>query len=75
MFVMYYVDNTYNTIIQYMSMAHVYVSRAVMSDSVISWTVARQAPLSMDFSRQEYQSGLPFPSPLFVIDIKKKKTK
>ena len=27
------------------------------------WTVARQAPLSMDFSRQEYQSGLPFPSP------------
>ena len=27
------------------------------------WTVARQAPLSMEFSRQEYQSGLPFPSP------------
>ena len=27
------------------------------------WTVARQAPLSMGFSRQEYQSGLPFPSP------------
>ena len=27
------------------------------------WTVARQAPLSMDFSRQEYWSGLPFPSP------------
>ena len=25
--------------------------------------VARQAPLSMDFSRQEYWSGLPFPSP------------
>ena len=28
------------------------------------WTVARQAPLSMEFSRQEYWSGLPFPSPL-----------
>ena len=26
-------------------------------------TVAHQAPLSMGFSRQEYQSGLPFPSP------------
>ena len=29
----------------------------------IQWTVARQAPLSMGFSRQEYWSGLPFPSP------------
>ena len=28
-----------------------------------SWTVACQAPLSMEFSRQEYWSGLPFPSP------------
>ena len=27
------------------------------------WTVAHQAPLSMGFSRQEYLSGLPFPSP------------
>ena len=27
------------------------------------WTVARQSPLSMGFSRQEYWSGLPFPSP------------
>ena len=27
------------------------------------WTVARQPPLSMGFSRQEYWSGLPFPSP------------
>ena len=27
------------------------------------WTVARQAPLSMGFSRQEYWSGFPFPSP------------
>ena len=30
---------------------------------VIPWTVAFQAPLSMGFSRQEYQSGLPFPPP------------
>ena len=27
------------------------------------WTVAYQAPRSMGFSRQEYWSGLPFPSP------------
>ena len=27
------------------------------------WTVASQAPLSMEFSRQEYWSGLPFSSP------------
>ena len=27
------------------------------------WTVAYQSPQSMEFSRQEYCSGLPFPSP------------
>ena len=30
---------------------------------VTPWTVAYQAPLSVEFSRQEYCSGLPFPSP------------
>ena len=30
---------------------------------VTLWTAAHQAPLSMGFSRQEYWSGLPFPSP------------
>ena len=30
---------------------------------VTPWTAAYQAPLSMGFSRQEYWSGLPFPSP------------
>ena len=35
-----------------------------MSDSFATlWTVARQAPLPMGFSRQEYWSGLLFPSP------------
>ena len=28
-----------------------------------SWSIAHQAPLSVGFSRQEYWSGLPFPSP------------
>ena len=30
---------------------------------VTPWTVAYQAPPSVEFSRQEYWSGLPFPSP------------
>ena len=35
------------------------------SDSFATpWTIARQAPLSMEFSRQEYWSRLPFPCPL-----------
>ena len=32
------------------------------------WTVARQAPLSIAFSRQEYCSGLPFPPPGDLLD-------
>ena len=38
-------------------------SCSVKSDSQTSWTVVSQAPLSMEFSRQGYWSGLPFPSP------------
>ena len=35
------------------------------------WTVARQAFLSMGFSRKEYWSGLPFPSPgIFLTCLK-----
>ena len=33
-----------------------------MYDSATPWTVACQSSLSMGFSRQEYWSGLPFPS-------------
>ena len=39
------------------------LSCSVVSDSANPWTVAYQAPPSMGFSRQEYWSGLPFPSP------------
>ena len=38
------------------SLSHVWLS-------VIPWTAAHQAPLSLGFSRQEYWSGLPLPSP------------
>ena len=41
----------------------VYVRHSVVSDFVTPWTIARQAPLSMEFSRQEYWRGLSFPSP------------
>ena len=35
-------------------------------------TVAHQVPLSMEFSRQEYWSGLPFPSPNILLARRKK---
>ena len=38
-------------------------SHSVLSDSAALWTVAHQDPPSMEFSRQEYWGGLPFPSP------------
>ena len=37
------------------SLSHVLLSMA-------PWTAAHQAPLSREFPRQEYRSGLPFPS-------------
>ena len=36
---------------------------------VTPWTVAHQALLSMGFSRQEYWSRLPFPSPSIIYSI------
>ena len=41
---------------------------SVVSYSETPWAAARQAPLSMGFSRQEYWYGLPFPSPGNVPD-------
>ena len=36
---------------------------SVVPDFVTPWTVARQASLSMEFPRQKYWNGLPFPPP------------
>ena len=37
---------------------------SVVSDSFATpWTIVHQVPLSVGFSRQEYWSGFPFPSP------------
>ena len=38
---------------------------------VTTWTVAYQAPPSMEFSRQDYWSGLPFPSPVQSMTLPK----
>ena len=43
-------------------------SHSVVSDSATPWTVTHQAPLSMEFSRQEYCSGLPFSPPGYLPD-------
>ena len=40
-----------------------------MSDSLpLHWTVVQQAPLSLEFPRQEYWSGLPFTPPRDLLD-------
>ena len=39
------------------------LSHSVVSDSATPWTVAPQALLSMEFSRQAYWRGLPSPPP------------
>ena len=41
---------------------------SVVPNFATPWTAAHQAPLSMGFSRQEYWSGLPFPSPVDLPD-------
>ena len=42
--------------------------------SATLWTMARQAPLSTGFSRQEYWSGLPFPSPVITYEVREVKS-
>ena len=39
------------------------VSHSGVYDSAMPWTIACQTLLSLEFSREEYWSGLPFPSP------------
>ena len=47
------------------------ILKAKVSDfhTASPWTVACLAPLSMEFSRQEYWSGLPFPSPVCILNL------
>ena len=59
-FCIYFCTLTYS---QYIQILHACSVISVMSNSGTLWTVARQAPLSMGFSRQEYWSGLPCSPP------------
>ena len=45
------------------------LSHSVVSDFATSWTIAQQAPLSTEFSRQEYWSVFPFPIPGYLTDL------
>ena len=45
------------------------VSHSAMSNSSTPWTVAHYAPPFMEFSRQEYWSGLPFTSSEDLLDL------
>ena len=46
-----------------------FLRQTVVPDSLLTpWILARQAPLSMGFSRQEYWSGLPSPPPVDLPD-------
>ena len=46
-----------------LAIVHVCQSLGCVQPFATPWTVAHQAPLSMEFSRQEFWSGLPCPSP------------
>ena len=55
----------------HLSMPQISSSVSLVRFFVTPWTVACQVPLSMEFSKQEYRSGLPFPSPVPQIPIYK----
>ena len=47
----------------YVKFPFFYFITVIKNEPVTPWIVDYQAPLSMGLSRQEYWSGLPFPSP------------
>ena len=57
-------SNLRTTVSVWMPQHSMCVTHSVVSDSLrLHGLLARQAPLSMEFTRKEYCSGLPFPSP------------
>ena len=53
-----------NKVLRYAEIIHACAqSLSPVRPFVTLWPIAQQVPLSMEFSRQEYQSGFPFPSP------------
>ena len=57
-----YSHNSFVSIFQILALNYTWKGKVLVTSDP-HWTVARQAPLSIGFSRQEYWNGLPFPSP------------
>ena len=59
-------------LLEYSLVYHMFLVVVLLAMSCLTlatlWTIARQSPLSMGFPRQEYWSGLPFPSPADLSD-------
>ena len=57
----------YSKVIHLYIYVFIYAAKSFQSCPTLCdpWTVTHQAPLSMEFSRQEYWSGWPFPSPKY----------
>ena len=53
-----------NVVVQQKLIQH---CKAIMCSVAQSWTIACQAPQSVEFSRQEYWSGVPLPSPIYTL--------
>ena len=63
LFVLYMPYNFFGFLFLYYCLLLCLVDFFCSETLVTPWTVARQAPLSMEFPRQEYWSGLTFPPP------------
>ena len=59
----YFTDKPHRFFSSYVGKHVCVLSYLVISNSVISWTAAHQVPLSMEFFREEFRSGLPFHTP------------
>ena len=64
-YLLIYLSKIHLTFCAFQSKLQIY---SVMSDFVSLWTISRQSPLSMEFSRQEYWSEVPFPPPGGLLD-------
>ena len=62
LYIIYYSVILYNTHIYYVLYV-CSVAQSCLTLCVTPWTVTHEAPLAMEFFRQEYWSGLPFPPP------------
>ena len=65
----FYIHIQFIYIFTYMCVWSVRVLVGQSCPTPLPWSVAHQAPLSMEFSRQEYWSGSPFPLPVDLLNL------